>query len=280
MWLSALQLVSGRHWPANRELIVALLAELPAERPLLALLPENFALFGERQGYLDGAESLGEGPIQAQLAEWAREHNIWLVAGAMPTRIEGEARIHTSSLVFDPEGICQGVYHKLHLFDVDVADSQGRYRESETFSPGEHPVTVPSPLGTLGLSICYDLRFPELYRTLVAAGARILLVPAAFTRFTGAAHWETLLRARAIENQCWVVAANQGGDHETGRETFGHSMIVDPWGTVVACKGEGAGVVSARFDPQQASLLGERMPVLRHARLMNMNAEHGDGERD
>lgn len=280
MWLCALQLVSGRDWAGNRARIAELLATLPAERPLLVLLPENFALFGERQGYADSAEVLGEGPIQTQLAAWARHYGIWLVAGAMPTRIEGEARIHTSSLVFDPEGRCQGHYHKIHLFDVDVADGQGRYRESETFSSGERPVTVPSPFGTLGLSICYDLRFPELYRTLVAHGARILLVPAAFTRVTGAAHWEALLRARAIENQCWVVAANQGGDHETGRETFGHSMIVDPWGAIVACQRAGAGLVSARFDPEQAPTLAGRMPVLRHARLMNLNAAHGDGEQD
>jgi predicted amidohydrolase len=273
MWLCALQLVSARRWPENRDQIANLLAQLPAERPLLALLPENFALFGERQGYLDGAEVPGEGPIQHQLAEWARHYGIWLVAGAMPTRIDGESRIHTSSLVFNPDGKCCGLYHKLHLFDVDVADSHGRYRESETFTAGEQPVVVDSPFGALGLSICYDLRFPELYRTLVAHGAKVLLVPAAFTRVTGAAHWEPLLRARAIENQCWVVAAGQGGDHETGRETYGHSMIIDPWGRVVACQESGPAVVMAPFDPQHATQLAARMPVLQHARLMNLNAE-------
>ncbi|MFS1163747.1 nitrilase-related carbon-nitrogen hydrolase, partial [Aeromonas salmonicida] len=166
MWLAAIQLVSGRYWQDNREQIAAELAALPAERPLLVLLPENFALFGERQGYLDGAERIGEGPIQQQLAAWAKEYGIWLVAGAMPTTIAGSDHIHTSSLVFDPVGELRGHYHKIHLFDVDVADNHGRYRESETFSPGQDCVLIDSPFGPLGLSICYDLRFPELYRQL------------------------------------------------------------------------------------------------------------------
>ncbi|MFM4994358.1 carbon-nitrogen hydrolase family protein [Aeromonas sanarellii] len=268
MWLAAIQLVSGRHWQDNRARIDAELAALPARRPLLALLPENFALFGERQGYLDGAETIGEGPIQQQLAAWAREHGIWLVAGAMPTRIPGSDHIHTSSLVFDPSGELRGHYHKIHLFDVDVADNHGRYRESETFSPGEVPVLVDSPFGPLGLSICYDLRFPELYRQLARAGARVLLMPAAFTAVTGEAHWEPLLRARAIENQCYVVAANQGGTHETGRQTWGHSMVIDPWGRVLACRETGQGTVLAQMDAGLVEELKRTMPVLDHARLL------------
>ncbi|MFM5362481.1 carbon-nitrogen hydrolase family protein [Aeromonas veronii] len=244
MWLAAIQLVSGRHWQDNREQIVAELAALPKERPLLVLLPENFALFGERQGYLDGAEAIGEGPIQQQLAKWARDYGIWLVAGAIPTRmpttIAGSDHIHTSSLVFDPSGELRGHYHKIHLFDVDVADNHGRYRESETFSPGEAPVLVDSPFGPLGLSICYDLRFPELYRQL----------------------------ARAIENQCYVVAANQGGTHETGRQTWGHSMVIDPWGRVLASKESGRGTVLAKMELGLIDELHRTMPVLRHARLL------------
>jgi predicted amidohydrolase len=272
MWLAAIQLVSGRRWQDNRVRIDAELAALPKERPLLVLLPENFALFGERQGYLDGAETIGEGPIQAQLAEWARHYGIWLVAGAMPTRmpttIAGSEHIHTSSLVFDPSGKLKGHYHKIHLFDVDVADNQGRYRESETFSPGREPVLVDSPFGPLGLSICYDLRFPELYRQLTRAGARVLLVPAAFTAVTGEAHWEPLLRARAIENQCYVVAANQGGTHETGRQTWGHSMVIDPWGRVLACQPTGRATVLAQMDAGLVDELKRTMPVLSHARLL------------
>lgn len=273
MWLAAIQLVSGRHWQDNRAQIAAELAALPAERPLLVLLPENFALFGERQGYLDGAETIGPdlsgaAPIQQQLAAWAREYGIWLVAGAMPTRIPGSDHIHTSSLVFDPAGALKGYYHKIHLFDVDVADNQGRYRESETFSPGNAPVTVDSPFGPLGLSICYDLRFPELYRQLARAGARVLLVPAAFTAVTGEAHWEPLLRARAIENQCYVVAANQGGTHETGRQTWGHSMVIDPWGRVLACQSAGRATVLAKMDGGLVDELKRTMPVMEHARLL------------
>ncbi|WP_033135054.1 carbon-nitrogen hydrolase family protein [Aeromonas finlandensis] len=273
MWLAAIQLVSGRHWRDNREQIAAELAALPKERPLLVLLPENFALFGERQGYLDGAEAIGPdlsgaAPIQQQLAEWARDFGIWLVAGAMPTTIAGSDHIHTSSLVFDPSGELKGHYHKIHLFDVDVADNHGRYRESETFSAGEAPVLVDSPFGPLGLSICYDLRFPELYRQLAGAGARVLLVPAAFTAVTGEAHWEPLLRARAIENQCYVVAANQGGTHETGRQTWGHSMVIDPWGRVLACKESGRGTVLAKMEPGFIDELKRTMPVLQHARLL------------
>ncbi|MEV3816232.1 carbon-nitrogen hydrolase family protein [Aeromonas salmonicida] len=269
MWLAAIQLVSGRYWQDNREQIAAELAALPAERPLLVLLPENFALFGERQGYLDGAERIGEGPIQQQLAAWAKEFGIWLVAGAMPTAIPGSAHIHTSSLVFDPVGVLRGHYHKIHLFDVDVADNQGRYRESETFSPGQDCVLIDSPFGPLGLSICYDLRFPELYRQLARAGARVLLVPAAFTAVTGEAHWEPLLRARAIENQCYVVAANQGGTHETGRHTWGHSMVIDPWGRVLACQPSGRATVLAAMDPELGDELKRTMPVLQHARLLS-----------
>jgi len=242
MWLAAIQLVSGRCWQDNREQIAAELALLPSERPLLVLLPENFALFGERQGYLDGAEAIGAGPIQAQLAEWARHYGIWLVAGAMPTRMPtasaGSEHIHTSSLVFDPSGELKGHYHKIHLFDVDVADNQGRYRESETFSPGSHPVLVDSPFGPLGLSICYDLRFPELYRQLARAGARVLLVPAAFTAVTGEAHWEPLLRARAIENQ------------------------------LLACQPAGRATVLAKMDAGLVDELKRTMPVLSHARLL------------
>ncbi|MGL5091232.1 MAG: nitrilase-related carbon-nitrogen hydrolase, partial [Aeromonas sobria] len=162
----------------------------------------------------------------------------------------------------------KGHYHKIHLFDVDVADNHGRYRESETFSPGQECVLVDSPFGPLGLSICYDLRFPELYRQLACAGARVLLVPAAFTAVTGEAHWEPLLRARAIENQCYVVAANQGGTHETGRQTWGHSMVIDPWGRVLACQPSGRATVLAQMDAGLIDELKRTMPVMKHARLL------------
>lgn len=269
MWLAAIQLISDMDWLSSRAQIESQLASLPSERPMLVLLPENFALLADRQSYLAHAEVIGCGPIQQQLASWAREYGVWLVAGAMPTQITASERIHTTSLVFDPQGQLQGYYDKIHLFDVDVADGHGRYRESETFSAGKQLKLVDSPFGLLGLSICYDLRFAALYQQLALAGARVLLVPAAFTAVTGQAHWEPLLRARAIENQCYVVAANQGGQHPCGRQTWGHSMIIDPWGRILACHAQGVGTVIAKLDNALIDRIRQAMPMVNSAQVRN-----------
>lgn len=267
MKLVAVQLNGQADWSLNRRQISEQLAQLPSERPCLVLLPENFACLGTTADYQGIAESLGSGPIQQQLADWARQWGIWLVAGSLPTQVSGETRLHTSSLVYAPDGTLQGHYHKLHLFDVDVADGHGQYRESASFAPGEDWRVVASPFGGLGLSICYDVRFPELYRRLRVAGADILLVPAAFTYVTGQAHWLALLRARAIENQCYVLAANQCGDHGGGRQTWGHSVIIDPWGQVLAEAGHESGLIHAGLDLQFLNKVRRDMPVLQHARL-------------
>ena len=267
MNLVAIQPNSGVQWELNRQQIVEQLATLPDERPCLVVLPENFACLGATADYQAVAETLGDGPIQLQLAAWARENEIWLVAGSLPTRVTGETRLHTSSLVYGPDGSLQGHYHKLHLFDVDVADGHGHYRESASFVPGEQWCVIDTPFGGLGLSICYDVRFPELYRQLRAAGASVLLVPAAFTHVTGEAHWLPLLRARAIENQCYVVAANQCGQHGAGRRTWGHSVIIDPWGQVLAEAQENVGLIQAELNPQFLKQIRHDMPVLNHARL-------------
>lgn len=267
MQLIVLQLNSQPDWTPNRAAIGQLLASLPAARPALVLLPENFACLGSRDTYQALAEPLGDGPIQQQLAAWSREHDLWLVAGSLPTRIAGEPRLHTTTLLYDPQGQLRAHYHKIHLFDVDVADSHGRYRESESFAPGEQAVVVETPFGGVGLSICYDVRFPELYRRLRAQGADILLVPAAFTAVTGAAHWQPLLQARAIENQCYVLAANQCGTHAGGRQTWGHSMIIDPWGEVRACQPETPGWQAIPLQPELLTRVRSTMPVLQHARL-------------
>ncbi|MGO4999781.1 carbon-nitrogen hydrolase family protein [Oceanisphaera sp. W20_SRM_FM3] len=266
MELVALQMTATADWSTNRATINRLLDQLPSQRPLLALLPENAVVFGCRDALLNNAETLNEGPIQAQFSQWAKKYGIWLVVGSMPTRIEHSARFHASSLVYNDQGQQISHYHKLHLFDVTVADAQGSYRESDSFAPGDELSVVDSPFGRLGLSICYDLRFSSLYGALRERGADILLVPAAFTRVTGQAHWLPLLQARAIENQCYVVAAGLYG--ETGaRQTWGHSVIIDPWGEIKACLATGEGLVSAALDTEQLAAIRRQMPVAQHARL-------------
>jgi predicted amidohydrolase len=267
MQLVALQLNAQADWSQNRAQIATLLQRLPVERPCLVLLPENFACMGATPDYQQLAEPLGAGPVQQQLREWAKAFNIWLVAGSLPTLLPQQSRVHTSSLVFNPQGELTGFYHKLHLFDVDVADARGRYRESDSFLAGNEAHVVASPFGGLGLSICYDLRFPALYQLLRQQGADVLLVPAAFTKVTGQAHWLPLLQARAIENQCYVVAANQCGSHNGSRETWGHSVIIDPWGDILAQQGHQLGLIAASLDPQKIEHIRKTMPVQLHARL-------------
>jgi len=267
MQLVALQINAQADWPANQSQIAALLHQLPAERPCLVLLPENFACMGASQNYKQMAEPMGFGPVQHQLSEWAKTFGIWLVAGSLPTFSPQQNRVHTTSLVFNPQGELSGFYHKLHLFDVDVADARGRYRESDSFMAGSEVSVIPSPFGGLGLSICYDLRFPDLYQLLRQHGADVLLVPAAFTKVTGQAHWLPLLQARAIENQCYVVAANQCGSHDGNRETWGHSVIIDPWGEILAQQENQPGLIAASLDPQKIEHIRQSMPVQLHARL-------------
>lgn len=266
MELVALQMTATADWPSNRATIDGLLQQLPSQRPLLVLLPENAVVFGSREAVVNNAEYLEAGPIQAQFSQWAKEHGIWLVVGSMPTRITDSARFHASCLVYNEQGQTVGHYHKLHLFDVEVADAQGSYRESDTFAPGDELSVIDSPFGRLGLSICYDLRFAPLYSALRARGAEILLVPAAFTRITGQAHWLPLLQARAIENQCYVVAAGLYGE-QGSRQTWGHSMIIDPWGEIKACLADGQGLVSAPFELEKLTTIRRQMPVAQHARF-------------
>ncbi|MGO1248025.1 MAG: carbon-nitrogen hydrolase family protein [Oceanisphaera sp.] len=266
MELVALQINAGPEWQANQARLAELLQQLPTQRPLLVLLPENVAVFGRKSAIQAVAEPLGEGPIQAQFSQWAKEHNIWLVVGSLPTRIEHSERLHATSLVYNERGEQVAHYHKLHLFDVDVADVQGRYRESDSYAPGNKVCVIDSPFGRLGLSICYDLRFATLYRALRDQGADILLVPAAFTRVTGEAHWQPLLQARAIENQCYVVAAGLYGE-QGKRPTWGHSMIISPWGDIECCLPEGEGLVSTPIDTKRLADIRRQMPVAQHGRL-------------
>ena len=256
---------SGPDVARNLGVAGQLLADAAAAGALLAVLPENFAIMGAREAdRLAVAEAPGSGPIQDALAELAQKLSLWIVAGTLPIRGHTPKRVAPACIVFDANGRQVARYDKIHLFDVDIPEKKETYRESATFEPGKEPIVVDTPVGRLGLSVCYDMRFPELYRRLSAAGAQLLAMPAAFTVPTGQAHWEVLLRARAVENLCYVLAAAQWGLHANGRETYGDAMIVDYWGRVLARRSTGAGVVVAEIDPAAQAGVRESFPALKH----------------
>lgn len=271
--VAAIQMVSGHDIAANLDEARRLLEAAAKGGAVVAVLPENFAVLATGQMVDCGRVEVGSEPvIRSFLAEQARKLGIWIVGGSMPlaTRPNGtaiEGRVRASCLVFDDQGQEVARYDKIHLFDAMVEDAHGQYRESDTFEPGESLITVDTPAGKLGLAICYDLRFPELFRELRAKGVDWVCLPSAFTWQTGDAHWYPLIRARAIENQVWVVAAGQGGQNSERRRTYGHSLICDPWGKVVSEMAEGPGVVSAELDLQYLEALRKRMPVWDHRRL-------------
>jgi predicted amidohydrolase len=248
-----------------------LLGEAAAGGAELAVLPEYFCMMGARDtDKLGLRETAGTGTVQGFLADAAREFGIWIVGGTLPLETGDETRVFNSSLAYSPDGEQVARYDKIHLFFYD--NGRERYDERRVISPGTEPVCfdLPSRDGhrwRIGMSVCYDLRFPELYRALARQGAELLLVPSAFTRTTGAAHWEVLLRARAIENLAWVVAPAQGGTHENGRHTWGQSMVVDPWGTVVAQQASEEGVVLFDLDAGQIERVRTQLPVLSHCVL-------------
>ena len=265
MKVAAIQMVSAQTVPANLESARTLIEQAAREGAELAVLPEYFCLMGRRDGdKLAVREGEGSGMIQQFLAQAARECELWLVGGTLPLVAADDAHVRNSSLVFSPAGAQAARYDKIHLFAFD--NGKERYDEARVIEPGHDPValTVRDRSGRdwrVGLSVCYDLRFPELYRAL---HADVLLVPSAFTYGTGQAHWELLLRARAVENLAYVVAPAQGGVHENGRRTWGHSMVVDPWGEVLAQRDEGPGVVLAELDPQRLAEVRTQLPALEH----------------
>jgi nitrilase len=264
--IAALQMTSGPDVDANLRVAGDLLREAAAEGAAVALLPENFAFMGRRDADKRAvAEADGSGPVQDFLAEAAAQHRVFVVAGTIPLRsAAADGRVHNSTLVYDGSGRRVGRYDKIHLFDVDVPGKSETYRESAHVAPGGEIAVIPSPVGLVGLSVCYDLRFPELYRELVARGAEVLVVPSAFTVPTGRAHWEPLLRARAIENLSYVVAAAQSGVHPSGRETYGDSLIVDWWGRVLTRLPRGRGVISAAVDLAGLRSARAAFPSLQH----------------
>ena len=266
MKIAALQMVSTPEVARNLDAAAALIGRAAAAGAQLVALPEYFCLMGRRDDdKLAIAEAPGEGPIQRFLAEQARQHGLWVVGGTLPLRAAGAARVRNSSLVFAPDGALAARYDKMHLFAFDNGREQ--FDEGRVLEAGAEVVALQAGPLRVGLSVCYDLRFPELYRALMQPPCDVLCVPSAFTYTTGQAHWELLLRARAVENQCVVLAPAQGGLHENGRRTWGHSMIVDPWGEVLAMQAEGEGVVLAAVDAARLASVRTQLPALRHRRL-------------
>jgi predicted amidohydrolase len=264
------QLRSTDDVSANLATCSELAARAASEGAQLVVLPECFSFLGRREGdKLAMAESLdGKGPVMSTLRELATKHGIWIVGGGTPELVPGDARrTYNSAIAIDPRGELVARYRKIHLFDIDIPGG-ATLRESDSTAPGDELVVVDIGGAPVGVSICYDIRFPELYRQLVKdMGAEVLLVPAAFTAHTGAAHWHLLLRARAIEDQAWVVAAAQWGKHNEKRESYGHSLVVDPWGTVVGEQADGEGVVMSTLDGAVVAKRRTQMPCLSHAVL-------------
>ncbi len=268
--IAAVQMVSGASVDANLAAAGRLIAEAAGRGAQLVALPEYFCLMGKKDtDKVDAREKAGDGPIQRFLADAARRHRIWLVGGTLPVVVADDVadRIRNTTFVFAPDGSVATRYDKIHLFGFRK-DTE-HYDEARTIAAGVEPVSFEATLGDqpirVGLSICYDLRFPELYRGFAKNGhPDLLIVPAAFTYTTGSAHWEILLRARAIENQCYVLAPAQGGRHENGRRTWGHSLLIDPWGDIVDELAEGEGIVIGSIDPMRLAEVRENLPALKH----------------
>jgi nitrilase len=245
------------------------------------VLPENFAFMAADESARSGiAEPDGSGPIQEFLAKAARECGLWIVGGTIPLASDERARPFAACCVWDDQGRRAGRYDKIHLFDVRVPDSSEAYRESKRTMAGSRQLVIETPFGNLGIAVCYDLRFPELFRSMLDHEVNIIAVPAAFTQRTGQAHWHTLLKARAIENLCYVVAAAQTGEHPGGRLTYGHSLVIGPWGEVLAEAAEGPGIVTATMDVDYLRRLRVQFPALSHRRLRgHAPADWAGGER-
>lgn len=259
---------SGSEVDANLLLADRLLRDAAADGCGLAVLPENFALMPRRgRDKAAHAETPGSGPIQSFLADAARRHGLWIVAGSMPLASPEPERVFGACLVFDDQGTQRASYSKIHLFDVKLPDREESYRESFSMYPGDSPACVETPAGIVGLTICYDLRFPELFRRLVDDGATVFTVPAAFTVATGRAHWHTLLKARAIENLAYVIAPGQFGEHPDNRSTFGHSLIVDPWGKILAEAADENCHIAAEIDSARIEQVRRDFPALANRRL-------------
>lgn len=259
--VAALQMVSTPVRERNLVEAEQLIAEAAAQGAQLVLLPEYFCFMGFKDtDKIAVREPHGDGPIQRLLSDAARRHDVWVIGGTLPLVAPEPERVLNTTLVFDPQGAEVARYDKIHLFSFEKGEES--FDEARTIRPGDTVRTFDAPFGRVGLSVCYDLRFPELYRRM--GDCALMVVPSAFTYTTGRAHWETLLRARAVENQCYVLAAAQGGKHENGRRTWGHSMLIDPWGEIVAVRDEGAGAVVGDIDLARIQEVRTSLPAWRH----------------
>lgn len=266
--VAAIQMVSGADLRANLGAAQSLLEEASARGARLAVLPENFGCFSASGlGEVGIGERTAEGPLRSFLIQQARALGIWIIGGTLPVAAPRSGKLHAACFVVSPEGTETARYDKMHLFDAEVDDAQQSYRESTDFCSGEQAVVTETAAGKTGLAVCYDLRFAEQFRVMATQGCEVCAVPAAFTAETGSAHWSVLMRARAIENFCWMIGAGQGGAHSEHRHTWGHSMIVDPWGNIVAEAGQGEAVITAELDLDRVAQLRSRMPVLKHMKF-------------
>jgi len=266
--VAAIQMASGPNVGANLTEAAKLMGQAANEGASMVVLPENFAVMGmTEKDKLRAKEKLGQGPIQDFLSKEAQKLGVWIVGGTIPLETNDANRVRATCLIYNDAGERVGQYDKVHLFDVKLEESGETYNESETIESGNSVTVIDTPFGRLGVAICYDLRFPELFRSMANEKVDIVAVPSAFTAITGKAHWEVLLRARAIENLIYIVAAAQGGYHVNGRETYGNSMIVDPWGMVLDCLPRGSGVVSAEIDLKKIQNTRRSFPVLEHRRM-------------
>lgn len=270
MKVSIAQMTSAKDVDTNLKVVESLVKQAAKVGSQLLVLPEMFLCLGvKNQSELAEGRFSDNGDVIQTLKGWAKQYSLYLVAGSLPLPIAKQSahvnqKVYAGCLVFSPQGEVISQYNKMHLFDVDVADEKGSYRESDTFISGDTPKVIEIANQLVGLSICYDLRFPELYQHYREKACRILCVPSAFTYTTGEAHWLTLLKARAVETQCYVLAPNQTGKHEDGRTTYGHSVIIDPWGNTLALKEEGVGIISAELDFEDQDQLRAKMPLSQH----------------
>lgn len=259
-------MTSGRDVRKNLSQARELLEQALDRGAELIAFPENFALMTDDVKQLRAEAQARSGPLVETIQEWAAEFDVWILGGSLPMKTPNGKKITNTSILVSPEGKIRARYDKIHLFDAEVAKDR-TYRESLTVKAGKKPVAAKLPIGVAGLSICYDLRFPELYRKYSKAGAIALFVPSAFTSATGRAHWDTLTRARAIENQAYLIAPAQWGTHESGRQTHGHTRIVDPWGRIIAERPAGVGIIWADLNPDHVKKIRADLPALIHRRL-------------